>query len=123
MKRKQADSDGTFPPSKRRRCNTLEHGLAGLSIASERAIEEAVAPEIKMKTSSWYEPEPDRIVVTDLDSSDDEDGGTEVLTITPAYLKHIQTRIPRPLAGPPSGVSQAVVLYQPVAPPPKRDRW
>jgi len=34
-----------------------------------------MVPEVNMKVSSWYEPEPDRIVITDLDlftESDDE---------------------------------------------------
>ncbi|KAJ3749112.1 hypothetical protein DFH05DRAFT_1475528, partial [Lentinula detonsa] len=66
-------------------------------------------PEIQMKSSSWYEPEPDRefpkslstpqttrprftgIVVTDLDSSDDED---EAELVNPALVLY------RPLTRP-----------------------
>jgi len=28
--------------------------------------------DVKMRSSSWYEPQKDRIIVTDLDASDDE---------------------------------------------------
>ncbi|KAI9455342.1 hypothetical protein BJY52DRAFT_651384 [Lactarius psammicola] len=33
-----------------------------------------VIEDVKMRSSSWYEPEKDRIVVTDLDASSDDDG-------------------------------------------------
>ncbi|KAF9071095.1 hypothetical protein BDP27DRAFT_1322777 [Rhodocollybia butyracea] len=73
-------------------------------------------PEIRMKGFSWYEPEPDRIVVTDLDSSDDEEEKeTEPAVVLPALLDRIRQReqdqsIPLPLLPD----QQALVLYQPV---------
>jgi len=73
-------------------------------------------PDIRMKGSSWYEPEPDRIVVTDLDSSDDEDESEPSHpVISPALLEHIRKRerstsMPELL---PSN-QQALVLYRPL---------
>lgn len=93
-------------------------------------------PDIRMKGSSWYEPEPDResssvsfqshqdsktrrftgIVVTDLDSSDDEEESEPSHpVISPALLEHIRKRerstsIPELL--PPN--QQALVLYRPL---------
>jgi len=41
-----------------------------------------------MRSSSWYEPEKDRIVVTDLDAlSDDEDGGDDTPKLPRAVLQ------------------------------------
>lgn len=90
-----------------------------------------------MKSQSWYEPEPDRtrspaspvaarstnrasgIVVTDLDSSDDEDGGeVEAELISPALMERIRTQSLRSgIIEIPTGVadnSQALVLYRPI---------
>ncbi|EIM83111.1 uncharacterized protein STEHIDRAFT_149394 [Stereum hirsutum FP-91666 SS1] len=87
------------------------------------STEEAI-PEVKMSSSSWYEPEKDRIVVTDLDgsSSDEEDGeSTTEELISPAVREHLmQTThtlltIPRPLPNPEStpNQNQALVLFNP----------
>ncbi|KAF7428372.1 hypothetical protein PC9H_007595 [Pleurotus ostreatus] len=49
--------------------------------------------EINMKSSSWYEPEPDRIIVTDLDSSEDEaDVEDNPILLPPSVLRHIAAR-------------------------------
>lgn len=102
------------------------------------SIEEPSIPEVKMKSSSWYEPEPDRmwsvkshcvhqltdatgIVITDLDSSDDEDDenadpDTASLSISRALLKRISEHS-RDLTTPgipPRPVSQALVLFKPL---------
>lgn len=91
--------------------------------------------DVKMKSQSWYEPEPDRtrppaleraarstdrasgIVVTDLDSSDDEDGvEVEAELISPALMERIRTQSLRSGIIP-TGVadnSQALVLYRPI---------
>lgn len=47
------------------------------------------APDVKMRTSSWYEPEKDRIVVTDLDVSSDDEADTvdDVPKLPRAVLK------------------------------------
>ncbi|KAH8988041.1 hypothetical protein EDB92DRAFT_1817678 [Lactarius akahatsu] len=48
---------------------------AGRFLTSGARASLAGGEDVKMRSSSWYEPEKDRIVVTDLDaSSDDEDG-------------------------------------------------
>ncbi|KAF8972975.1 hypothetical protein BDZ97DRAFT_1912576 [Flammula alnicola] len=137
------------PPRKRRRCSILEHGFAHLSLGGEvpppltppimdtemltppaypspplqpaYIVEEPRIPEIKMKTSSWYEPEPDRIVITDMDSftqSDDEE--EENVTINPVLLDRIRTSKFDSSNGrrrPPSttsNTSQALVLFRPL---------
>ncbi|KAG6813652.1 hypothetical protein H0H92_008889 [Tricholoma furcatifolium] len=82
--------------------------------------EEQDIPEVKMKVSSWYEPEPDRIVVTSLESSDDEDEehpadtdpDVTTLEISPALLKKILT--PSQLITPAKPVTQALVLFKPL---------
>jgi len=92
--------------------------------------EPAVAPEVKMKTETWYEPEPDRVVITDLDGFIESDGEVEPSTsqqderafdVHPHYLDHIQSSKSRGHASqttqlPPPSDSQALVLYRP--PPP-----
>jgi hypothetical protein len=78
MKRKQPSSapDLTYPSPKRRRSNTLERGFANLTLDAPMYPVDAIVPvsqeppmprpttpivqEVTMKTSSWYEPEPDR---------------------------------------------------------------
>ncbi|KAJ4468215.1 hypothetical protein J3R30DRAFT_3305847 [Lentinula aciculospora] len=76
-------------------------------------------PEIRMKGSSWYEPEPDRIIVMDLDSSDDEDEAEVVHPIvSPALLERIRQRelsIAVPVPSLPD--QQALVLYRPLTRP------
>ncbi|KAH9083354.1 hypothetical protein EDB83DRAFT_2511615 [Lactarius deliciosus] len=48
----------------------------------------ASGEDVKMRSSSWYEPEKDRIVVTDLDaSSDDEDGVDDAPKLPRAVLQ------------------------------------
>lgn len=64
-----------------------------------------------MKGTSWYEPEKDRIVITDLDDFDDEPDPDPNLTISSALLDHIKAgpiRLPRPAP------SMALVLFKPV---------
>ncbi|KAG5646321.1 hypothetical protein DXG03_003918 [Asterophora parasitica] len=88
------------------------------------AVKEPDIPEIKMKLSSWYEPEPDRIVVTDLDSSSDEEDNQEdpdkaSISISKTLLKHISARS-RDMAEPVlphRGASQALVLFKPMPRP------
>ncbi|KAJ3823921.1 hypothetical protein F5878DRAFT_537348 [Lentinula raphanica] len=81
-------------------------------------------PEVRMKGSSWYEPEPDRIVVTDLDSSDeeDEDEVEPVLNpiVSPALLERIRQRellSTVSMSVPPLPDQQALVLYRPLPRP------
>ncbi|KAF9506598.1 hypothetical protein BS47DRAFT_1352613 [Hydnum rufescens UP504] len=66
--------------AKRRRQRAIENGLASLSLdecsalqslASPSTTSPSLLPEVQMKSSSWYEPEKDRIVVLDLDSDDE----------------------------------------------------
>jgi len=91
------------------------------SIHSPNPIEEPSVPEIKMKSSSWYEPERDRIIVTDLDSSSDEEIETNEadnlsVSISPALLEKISSRS-REFIGsslPPPASSQALVLFKPL---------
>lgn len=164
LKRKHPAEDPSCPTPKRRRANTLERGFASLSLdAVMHAVDAPIVPvvqeppsprpatptvpEITMKTSSWYEPEPNRacfcdlqhpkvhltrpgIVITDLNSySDDEDepdAGTDTPLISPALIERIKTR-PRELTLPvhPQPPTQALVLFRPLSsqipPPPKAD--
>ncbi|CAA7259282.1 unnamed protein product [Cyclocybe aegerita] len=92
-------------------------------------VEEPTIPEVKMKTSSWYEPEPDQadvgsgIVITDLEAfteSDDEEEEKEKdeenVTINPALLDRILNKKPEeslPAVSSP-GASQALVLFRPL---------
>ncbi|KAH9171975.1 hypothetical protein EDB89DRAFT_1036093 [Lactarius sanguifluus] len=55
--------------------------------------------DVKMRSSSWYEPEKDRIVVTDLDaSSDDEDGVDDAPKLPRAVLQALLRGGPDPAA-------------------------
>ncbi|KAJ3915960.1 hypothetical protein F5877DRAFT_47575 [Lentinula edodes] len=78
-------------------------------------------PEIRMKGSSWYEPEPDRIVVTDLDSSDDEyenDSDPVRPLVSPTLLERIRQRELSNVLPLPSSLDQhALVLYRPLTRP------
>ncbi|KAJ3805874.1 hypothetical protein F5876DRAFT_51089 [Lentinula aff. lateritia] len=78
-------------------------------------------PEIRMKGSSWYEPEPDRIVVTDLDSSDDEyENEREPVSplVSPTLLERIRQReLSNVLPLPSSLDRHALVLYRPLTRP------
>ncbi|KAG7090823.1 hypothetical protein E1B28_009906 [Marasmius oreades] len=89
-------------------------------------IEEPISPpqsftnttDVKMKGTSWYEPEPDRIIITDLDSSDDEDPyEDQPLSISPALLQRIRERDLLQTYVPPEH-SQALVLFRPLTIPP-----
>ncbi|KAK0212996.1 hypothetical protein DFS33DRAFT_1285807 [Desarmillaria ectypa] len=70
--------------------------------------------DVKMKKSTWYEPEPDRIVVTDLDSSDDEDDNEQdtALSISPALVECIRSR--QLSSSLPTPATHALVLYRPL---------
>ncbi|KAJ3564939.1 hypothetical protein NP233_g7963 [Leucocoprinus birnbaumii] len=71
-------------------------------------------PEVQMKTSSWYELSPDRIVITDLDSFESEDEPADesrTLEINPHLLKRIKKQTPLAL---PEATSQALVLFRPL---------
>ncbi|KAF5367107.1 hypothetical protein D9758_004036 [Tetrapyrgos nigripes] len=111
------------------------------------SIEEPDSPptrELKMKGTSWYEPEPDRepspslparvpyssdqgrprrptgIVVTDLDSSDDEDfpESEQPIQVSPALLERIrQKELLQQHPVTLSLSSSALVLYRPLAIP------
>jgi hypothetical protein len=138
VKRKRPESPTRA--QKRRRSATLERGFAGLSLdAPMTPVDDPpprpstpVVPEITMKTSSWYEPEPDRasflfrlfiylfwlgIVITDLDSFSDEDADTVDNDASgPRISAELLARLTRPL---PSSVpipppSQALVLFRPL---------
>ncbi|KXN90225.1 hypothetical protein AN958_04715 [Leucoagaricus sp. SymC.cos] len=70
-------------------------------------------PEIQMKTSSWYELTPDRIVITDLDSFESEDelaGERGGLAINASLLEHLKKQ---PSLLPHDQPSQALVLFRP----------
>ncbi|KAH9022561.1 hypothetical protein EDB85DRAFT_1995786 [Lactarius pseudohatsudake] len=59
----------------------------------------ASGEDVKMRSSSWYEPEKDRIVVTDLDaSSDDEDGVDDAPKLPRAVLQALLRGGPDPAA-------------------------
>jgi len=78
-------------------------------------VEEPV-PEVDMKASSWYEPEPDRIVITDLDlftESDDEceREHEESVNINPILMDCIRNK---ELATHPKVTSTALVLFKPL---------
>ncbi|KAJ7346471.1 hypothetical protein DFH08DRAFT_191670 [Mycena albidolilacea] len=123
VKRKRPESPTRA--QKRRRSATLERGFAGLSLdAPMTPVDDPpprpstpVVPEITMKTSSWYEPEPDRIVITDLQSFSDEDADTVDNDASgPRISAELLARLTRPL--PPSvpipSPSQALVLFRPL---------
>ncbi|KIM78962.1 hypothetical protein PILCRDRAFT_824093 [Piloderma croceum F 1598] len=87
------------------------------------SIEEPISPDlslepndIKMKSQSWYEPEKDRIVITDLDDSDDEaDSDVPSVNISIALLDRIKegrTLTSTPLPFP--STSTALVLFRPL---------
>ncbi|KAF8161007.1 hypothetical protein B0H34DRAFT_795850 [Crassisporium funariophilum] len=78
-------------------------------------VEEPTIPEVKMKTSSWYEPERDRIVITDLDSfTESDDEREEAVTINPVFLERIRTKT---FDKPAPSTSQALVLFKPLPGP------
>jgi len=83
-------------------------------------VEEPTVPEVDMKASSWYEPEPDRIVITDLDlftESDDEREGEreEGVNINPILLDCIRNKKLGEKSSPhPKATSTALVLFKPL---------
>jgi len=82
-------------------------------------VEEPEVPEVNMKTSSWYEPEPDRIVITDMDSFTQEDEEEdERVSINPALLDRIRSNTIESSTTTPGKpaprTSQALVLFKPL---------
>ncbi|KAF9458436.1 hypothetical protein BDZ94DRAFT_103750 [Collybia nuda] len=95
---------------------------ASHNIVIPMSVEVPLAPEVKMKKSSWYEPEPDRIIVTDLDSSSDEedvevDPDTATIAISRTLLKQLSSHA-RELTEPfkPQNSNNALVLFRPLRP-------
>ncbi|KAJ8507909.1 hypothetical protein ONZ45_g9755 [Pleurotus djamor] len=82
--------------------------------------------EINMKSSTWYEPEPDRIVVTDLDDSEDEaDVEDNPISLPASVLKHIAARhmgmgLDRSVL-PSENTNRALVLFRPLPIPGKAE--
>jgi len=81
-------------------------------------LSETEPNDIKMRSQSWYEPEKDRIVITDLDDSDDESDSKSAsdIDISTALLDRIKnhrthTSAPVPLPS----TSTALVLFRPLA--------
>ncbi|KAF7315324.1 40S ribosomal protein [Mycena indigotica] len=127
MKRKLAGNDDDRPA--KRRMLVLEQNLANLSLdavmvdleAEMPIIEEPVSPEITMKSSSWYEPEADRIVITDLAAyAEEELQPEEPPVVNTALIERLKSR---PLDPPilSQSQSQALVLFRPLQLPPKTD--
>jgi hypothetical protein len=94
---------------------------APLPLSADNSSDD-VLNDVKMKSQSWYEPEKDRIVITDLDDSDEEDScddpktpsdGAEI-TISNALLDHIRTQ--QSLSVPLTNISTpstALVVFRP----------
>ncbi|KAF5326156.1 hypothetical protein D9611_000151 [Ephemerocybe angulata] len=126
--------------------NTASSASSFTSLTDRRNVlfpgsveEPSSAPEVKMMStgaSSWYEPERDRIVITDLEGyaadSDEEDqtedtltvedmdGPPEMVNIHPAYLQHLRTsRTALDRQHLPSSASEdqsrALVLFRPLS--------
>jgi len=96
---------------------------ADLDLDIQPVVEEpeSSAPEVRMKNTSWYEPEKDRIVILDLDSDEEEDADSAVQTSSNSTQTELQvsstllsairrSTIPPPI---PQNASQALVLYRP----------
>jgi len=106
-----------------------DDGIGGWSLGEEPVIlpssveePELDVPEIEMKTSSWYELAPDRIVITDLDSyeAEDENDGenSDAVSINSPLLEHIKKQrsfMPNGAIQP--RTSQALVLFRPLTIP------
>ncbi|KAI0058062.1 hypothetical protein BV25DRAFT_1830418 [Artomyces pyxidatus] len=69
-----------------------------------------------MRTSSWYEPEKDRIVITDLDASSDEEDVAPPLVL-PAFLRHPPLAAPLPRLRAESDPGMALVVFRPLGMP------
>jgi len=139
------DDHEAIVAKRRRECSTLEHGFAYLSIGNPTTsladksrsspcvnfsamdsdmlppqpvytVEEPTVPEVDMKASSWYEPEPDRIVITDLDlftESDDE--REESVNINPILMDCIRNKeLGEKNSLHPKATSTALVLFKPL---------
>jgi len=98
------------------------------------SVEEPVTPEfsgsppvgedyedVKMRSRSWYEPEKDRIVITDLDDSSDDDtesnstSEAHAITISNALLERIKNQPSFASVLPAKDkVSSALVLFRPI---------
>ncbi|KAG6820896.1 hypothetical protein H0H93_010240 [Arthromyces matolae] len=132
------------PPSKRQRQTALEAGFSSLTLSTRETIasdgqcnvsdldatnvspmeddtsppklEEPDIPEVKMKTLSSYEVAPDRIVVTALESSDEEEDGEpeKLISIPTALLKKMMSNAARELVMPVKNATQELVVYQPL---------
>ncbi|KAJ3724981.1 hypothetical protein DFJ43DRAFT_1090104 [Lentinula guzmanii] len=111
------------PPSDTLTAMEVEYSSMSPSIQPDSVEEPSspslLLPEIQMKSSSWYEPEPDRIVVTDLDSSDDEDEAELVNpVVSPTLLERIRQReLFNTVPVPSLPNQQALVLYRPLTRP------
>ncbi|PSS37885.1 hypothetical protein PHLCEN_2v353 [Hermanssonia centrifuga] len=89
------------------------------SVEEPPAPEVPDIPEVTMRGQSWYEPEKDRIVVTDLDDSDAEDSPDDPfgLSVNSALMDRIKSGS-APLAPLPiPDSSKALVLFRPLAVP------
>ncbi|KAJ7622811.1 hypothetical protein DFH06DRAFT_1231548 [Mycena polygramma] len=131
-KRPASPAESPLRAQKRRRSSTLENGFAGLTLDAPTAapiVEEPPspmprpttpdAPDVTMKTSSWYELEPDRIVITDLGAFSDEDAEGDAspdALISPAFMERLKRPLALPLPTPPPQ-SQALVLFRPLPSP------
>lgn len=144
LKRKLSSSEpeADGEQQRRKRLHKLECGFAELTLQPPNLPHPTPVPEpqdIKMSSGSWYEPEKDSkyagwpfmfdtnmssgIVVTHLDDSDDEqpDESNAQFTISPSLLSALNKKlgigsdIP-----PPNPSSQALILFQPKPPSPKR---
>jgi len=84
---------------------------------------EPQSADVKMRTQSWYEPEKDRIIITDLDDSSDDDAdsdsvhGAQGIHISSALLQRIKEQ-PNFAAVPPARDAShgALVLFRPILP-------
>ncbi|KAJ7209514.1 hypothetical protein GGX14DRAFT_630499 [Mycena pura] len=138
MKRKHSTtaSDVSTRAPKRRRSGTLERGFANLSLDAPMEpavpiIEERsspprpstpIVPEVAMKTSSWYEVAPHRIVITDLASYSEEDTDEDTPAdassplISPALIERLKSQpLDPPIPFRPQPPSQALVLFRPLS--------
>ncbi|EIN11358.1 hypothetical protein PUNSTDRAFT_141747 [Punctularia strigosozonata HHB-11173 SS5] len=81
---------------------------------------EQTAPEVSMSNGSWYEPEKDRVVITDLSSLDeDEDERWDRkrpsdYEISEALLRRLKSGSGPPLPVARQDDSQALVLFRPI---------
>lgn len=100
------------------------------------SVEEPVSPaysgsqstayiDVKMRSQSWYEPEKDRIVITDLDDSSDDDADSNSVSeaqgihISSTLLEHMKNQPKFTSVFPPKDSSDgvgALVLFRPILP-------